>query len=365
MKFQKGGSLIRLVAFFVIAAVLTCTATFAASGWQSFLPNEPDSDNAAGNMPDGEVDENTDGQENSKQDEIPPPEIKHYLTGITIPTDGASSAPIAFVYGANDPLYGISSAIMTVEIPTENGATRYISLFSEDIYLGKIGSILPTRDYISGVATALGAILIHRGNDDAFKYSSGGYGGIDILQNTGYSYTEYSEYHYTNSDLVNALITNTKTETLRPKSVKAPFIHASTDVYGGASALSVVIPYSEANATHLVYNESERAYVLYKGTAAVKDLLNGKTCAYENAFVLFASATTYETAEATETVFDTQSGGEGYYFTRGTAQKITWTTDGDGNLVFYNEVGGLLTVNTGSSYIAFEKASRKSSVSYS
>ena len=31
MKFAKGGSLIRLVAFFVIAAVLTCTATFAAS----------------------------------------------------------------------------------------------------------------------------------------------------------------------------------------------------------------------------------------------------------------------------------------------------------------------------------------------
>lgn len=101
MKFAKGGSLIRLVAFFVIAAVLTCTATFAASGWQSFLPNEPDSDNAAGDMPDGEVDENTDGQDENKEEVIPPPEIKHYLTGITVSADKANAAPISFIYGAN------------------------------------------------------------------------------------------------------------------------------------------------------------------------------------------------------------------------------------------------------------------------
>ena len=111
--------------------------------------------------------------------------------------------------------------------------------------------------------------------------------------------------------------------------------------------------------------QSEKAYVLYKGESAVTDLLNGRTCDYDNAFVLFASATTYETAAATETVIDTAGGGEGYYFTRGTVQKITWTTDADGNLVFYNEVGGLLTVNTGSSYIAFEKASKKDSIIYS
>ena len=317
-------------------------------------------------MPDGEVDENTDGQDENKQEEItPPPEIKHYLTGLTISADGASSAPLAYVYGANEPLYGISSAIMTVEIPTENGVTRYISLFSKDIYLGKIGSILPTRDYISSVAKAFGAILIHRGNDDAFEYSGGEYSGVDILESTGYSYTEYSEYHYTNSDLIEALITNTRTESLRPKSVKAPYIHTTSEVYGGVTAISVVIPYSEANATHLVYSETERTYILHKGATAVKDLLNGRTCGYDNAFVLFASATTYETAVATETVLDTRSGGDGYYFTRGTMQKITWTTDGDGNLVFYNEAGGILTVNTGSSYIAFEKASKKDSVIYS
>ena len=61
MKKIKGGNLVKLVAFFVIAAVLTCTASFAANGWQSFVNNEPDSDDADGNPPDGDVDENTDG----------------------------------------------------------------------------------------------------------------------------------------------------------------------------------------------------------------------------------------------------------------------------------------------------------------
>ena len=41
MKKIKGGNLVKLVAFFVIAAVLTCTASFAANGWQSFVNNEP------------------------------------------------------------------------------------------------------------------------------------------------------------------------------------------------------------------------------------------------------------------------------------------------------------------------------------
>ena len=77
-------------------------------------------------IPDGEVDENTDGQDENKEEVIPPPEIKHYLTGITVSADKANAAPISFIYGANDPLYGISSALMTVEIPTENGETRKV-----------------------------------------------------------------------------------------------------------------------------------------------------------------------------------------------------------------------------------------------
>ena len=364
MKHLKGGSLLRVVAFFVIAAVLTCTATFAASGWQSFVDNEQNNDDAAQVIPpSGEVDDNKNDNE-STGEENPKPETKHYLTGVTVTPDEANSSPISFIYSSDSPIYGISSAFLTVEIPTENGNTRYLSLFQRGVYLGKIGSISPTRDYISDFAEALGTALVHKGNDDSFAYSEKTYGGMDILENSGYSYTEYTDYHYTNSDLVNALIKNNGINSMLSESVKAPFVHSKTEIRGNEVALSVVIPYSDSNTTQLVYSASDNAYTLYKGASAVKDLLNDKVCTYDNVFVLFADATTRETAEATETILDTRSGGAGFYFTRGTAFKITWSTDEAGNLVFYNERGEILSVNIGTSYIAFEKASRKNLISY-
>lgn len=364
MKSIKGGSLLRLVAFFVIAAILTCTVSFAAGGWQSFLDNEPDSDDAADSYTDGDVDENIDGSTENDSEAVIKPILKHYLTGIEITAAEAGCAPISFIYSASDPIYGISSAFLTVEIPTENGETRYLSLFSGGTYLGKIGSLSPTRGYINNISGALGAQLVYRGNDDSFSYSHSEPIGIDITQNSGYSYTEYSEYHYTNSDLVTAMIKNCGASQIQKSDVKAPFIHAESEIRGSETAMNIVIPYSESNTTQLAYHAIEGKYTLYKGSNAVKDLLNDRTVTYDNVFILFSDATTFETEDATETVFDTNGGGSGYYFTRGTAFKITWSADKDGNLSFYNDMGGLLSVNVGTSYIAFERSSRKNTVIY-
>ena len=365
MKNIKGVSLIRLVAFFVIATILTCTAVFATGGWQSFIQNEPDSDDTADTLlSSGDVDENTDGSNKTEDIIVPIPETKHYLTGLTIPNSEKKLSPISFIYSSNTPLYGISNAFLTIEMPTENGATRYVSLFSQSTYLGKIGSVSPTRNYIDRIANALGTTLIHRGNDDSFIYSDESSRGIDLLTNVGYSYTEYTEFHYTNSDLVTALIKNSGSGQIIKDTATAPFIHSESEIIFPDSALSVVIPYAENNTTQLIYNTTDNAYTLYKGTSAVKDLLNDKSCVYNNVFVLFANATTYENADTTETILDTRGGGEGYYFTRGTATRIIWSTDRDGNLVFTNENGTILSVNVGSSYIAFEKASRKNFITY-
>ena len=44
--------------------------------------------------------------------------------------------------------------------------------------------------------------------------------------------------------------------------------------------------------------------------------------------------------------------GEGYYISRGKAQKITWTKKSEkSNIKFYNESGKEIKVNTGKSYI--------------
>ena len=37
MKWLQNGNLTKLVAFFVISVVITCTVSFAANGWESFV----------------------------------------------------------------------------------------------------------------------------------------------------------------------------------------------------------------------------------------------------------------------------------------------------------------------------------------
>lgn len=367
MKFIKGGNLAKLVAFFLIVTILTCTVAFASGGWQSFTEGDSDSDDIAGGVipPDGNVDENTDGNNGvtpPPQDE-PAPVFTHYLTGLTVTAEEAARAPLAFVYSSTDPIYGLSYAFLTVEIPTEDGKTRLLGVTTGSDYIGKIGSIAPSRDYINAVAKRLGITLIHKGNDDSFAYSDVEFPTLDLTVHGGYSYTEYTEYHYTNSDLVSALFKNTATSSAKDPSVLAPFTFSSATVRGDKSASTVVIPYAEGNETSLIYDAATSTYTLYKSSGAIKDLLNDKSCNYANAFVLYANSTTYETQDATETVIDTVSGGVGYYFTMGTVQRISWTSDG-GNLVFLDEDGQRLAVNCGTSYIAFERASKINNTTY-
>ena len=69
MKWLQNGNLAKLVAFFVIAVVITCTVSFAANGWQSFIDN-PDSDKVVENTNSDKVDENTTDEPNTEKIEF-------------------------------------------------------------------------------------------------------------------------------------------------------------------------------------------------------------------------------------------------------------------------------------------------------
>ena len=59
-----------------------------------------------------------------------------------------------------------------------------------------------------------------------------------------------------------------------------------------------------------------------KNGAVKNDLLNDKTCEYDNIFILYSDSTTYETSEYTQTVLNTSSGGKGVYITNGKSTEI-------------------------------------------
>ncbi len=373
MKWLQNGNLAKLVAFFVIAVTICCTVSFAANGWQSFTQNKPDSDNSVTQTPNsGNVDENTDGNDKGNDDitvSVPDPKYYHYITGLEIPLEDTLKRPLCMVYSSSAPLYGISSSFLTIELPTEYGQTRLLAFTDSVDTLGKIGSLAPTRGYISTFASYFGGVLLSYGNDDTNEYS---YlepaASLDFKETSGYCYTEYNSYIYTNRDLVTAYMSNSKISAVTSEIKQIPYSFNESGVKvtsSGSSALTLDIIYSSDNTTELTYSEADGKYQYSKNGTAKKDLLNDKTSLYDNVFVLYADSTTYETEESTRLVLDTSTSGKGVYLNSGKMIDITWSRDSSGNLTFYNEVGEKLAVEIGSSYIAVVKASSKSSVKIS
>ena len=372
MKWLQNGNLAKLVAFFVISVVITCTVSFAANGWESFV----DDATSTGNVVSDNKNDNgktEDGEEENQPTDAPVtiPELKYYhsITGLQIEPDATLNRPLCFVFSSTDPLYGISSSYLTVELPTEYGNTRLLCFTDDAKTLGKIGSLAPSRGYISNLASYFGGILLCYGNDDSVKYEyTAPNGKLDFSETPGYCYTEYSSFVYTNADLVNAYLNNSKVEQTLSDEISLPYVFCNDGeklVIDGNVANSVYISYADGNSTQLIYSPVDNCYLLSKNTTVKNDLLNDKALKYDNSFILYADSTTYESAETTELIMDTYSHGTGIYLSGGEYVEITWERDSGGSLVFYNNDGDKLCVNRGTTYIGFVKSSMKSSVKIS
>ena len=372
MKWLQNGNLAKLVAFFVIAVVITCTVSFAANGWQSFINDDLSGDNVVAdnkNPSNNSTDEEKEADEENIPVVLPTPKYYHAITGLETDLEASLKRPLCLTFGASDPLYGISSSYLTIEFPTEYGNTRFLCFTDEAKSLGKIGSLSPSRGYISSLATYFGGILLSYGTDDAFEYQyCEPLDRLDFVETNGYCYTEYNSFVYTNGDLVNAFLNNSRVNLASSDVCNLPYSFPEPDKKAdidGLSATTISIAYSEKNSTQLNYSALDGCYVLSKNSIVKNDLLNDKPLKYDNAFILYSNSTTYETEADTQLILDTFTKGSGIYATNGVCIEITWEKDESDNLVFYNADGEKLIVNRGTTYISFVKASSKSSVKIS
>ena len=368
MNITKNGTPLKLVAFFLIAAMLVFTVGFASNGWQSSIP-----DSSVDSL--GGTNDNIDNGGSSPTDTTlpalkPTPEYIDYLTGLETTKEAYFLPYIAFSMRSDSSLYGISNSALTIELPTENGQTRFLSYINNAHAIDKIGSLAPTRDYISCVSAFFSNYLAFNGNDDSFEYEikDSGLTGPNFASNSGYSYTEYTEFVFTNGALIEAYFKSTQDTASTSASTSAsptlPFVFGSVTT-SGSDAVSVRIPYSESNTTELIYSAGSERYMLSKGGSLLTDRLNDKRLEYDNVFLLFCDSVTYETMSATETILDTDGSGIGYYLSRGKMVSFTWSVDASGNLTFLNSNGEVLLVNPGSSYIAYAKSSMVKSITFS
>jgi hypothetical protein len=256
---------------------------------------------------------------------------------------------------------------MLVEIPTENGQTRYLAYHTSLDGLGKLGAFSPTRDYISAIVNFFGGILVANGNDDIVSYDAPAQNlHLDLAKNTAYRYKENGKRIYSDESLLLSLVEKESidTEYIVTRSMPFDFCDINDTVLGKTKAHTVTVPYAVGMDSKLVYNENTERYTLIKGNIECTDMLTGNAAEFDNAFVLFSDMITYELSLGTQTVVSTASGGTGYYITKGTLTEIRWSVDESGDLRFFGLDGDVLVVNRGTSYLSYYKAADASAVTF-
>ena len=365
MKNSKYVSILKFCSLVIVIVLIISSVGFAVSG-RGIQGLETPND-TAGNIffPNNQIN----GEKNPSNDDSILPNNKepiiytHFnkITGLPISDLQANSTPYGTVIDPLSFIYGISSADLSIEFPIENGSSRLLSYSTSDSTMWKIGSLKPTRKFISNSSNLFGGVVVSYGCDDAVRYNCWETDKVTLdLSSYPDCYTvDNTSYIYTTEAMINTAI-NRMSATSMPSLYKdAPYFFSDSTIYGVATVNQASIPISSTNTTELIYDKINKQYVYYKNGSAKTDMLTGETIAYTNVFILFSNTITYENSDGIEMVFDTVSGGKGYYISNGTLTEFKWCVDETNNLKFYNLKNEELTINRGNVYISYYKASRE------
>lgn len=356
----------KLIAIALIVVVLLLITAIVAGGWKN-NDNEIEDGENVDNTPSDNIPTGTPPAEESIPQEPQIPEFLSYLTGLEVSGDVFNSKPYAFVMDTSASIYGISDSDLVFELPTENGNSRFLAFSSDISALGKIGALLPTRDYITALTKFYGGILVANGCDDLISYDSPvATLHLDISKYKDYTYTENAKNIYTSADIISELTGKENIDTASHKITSLPyeFCEYGGAVVGKTAAASISVPYSSANTVTLNYNPETQKYVYSKNGKVKNDMLSGDALSFTNAFVLFSDTVTYEKASGVEMVTEVHTSGTGYYASLGKLDEIRWTTDKNGELKFYCLDGKTLVVNRGNSYFSYYKSSDSQKVTF-
>ncbi len=364
MNKQKANSYPKLFAVFLVAIILVFSVGLVADGWQESQGPTVDNNSDKIDSPSDKVDENTNTETNdsqgSDQPEIYIPKYVNYLTGLECSENLYVKRHGAFIFNSKSPLYGISNADMIIEFPTESGETRFAALINNPKELGKIGSIAPTRNYISSVINYFNSFEVRNGIEGVASDIIVNSGSFDMSINKGYHYTEFGNFVYTNGNMISAGIGTEGVQQNYEGKETLPYNFAPFGknlVCTDRVATNIKLPFSDSDGSELRYYSSNEKYTLIKNGSAIHDMLSGKTLEFDNCIILFANSVTYETMNGIDFNIDTSGSGLGYYLTKGTVSNISWSVSESGELLFLNDAGEILTVNRGSMYISYIKAS--------
>lgn len=285
--------------------------------------------------------------------------IRSYLTGEMIDVKQGNRRPLAIMM-SNDkealPQYGINRAGVVYEAPMEGDIHRYMALIEDYDDLERIGSVRSCRTYFTYFAREYDAIYAHFGQSSfALPYLKNvdNINGIEGIGTTAfYRSSDKKQPHnaYASSDRIKAAIEKLGYRTEYDDSYEGHFQFAKGDeqiVPDGEIAYKVIPGYGN-NDPWFEYQEKDGVYHRFQYGAHHKG--NEGLIEVKNIIFQYVEWGYYATTPYLN--INVHTGHEGFYFTNGKCQKITWKKDGEFGVTHYYDLdGNEITLNKGKTWI--------------
>ena len=292
--------------------------------------------------------------------------IRSYLTGEMVDVAIGNRRPLA-VMMSNDkeslPQYGINRAGVVYEVPVEGEMNRYMALIEDYDGLERIGSVRSARTCYTYFAREYDAIFAHYGQSTfAKKYLNNvdNINGLDGIGGTAYYRTKDRKAPhnaYTSGERVNKAIEKLGYRTGYGDSYEGHFQFArgKEQIVPDSDDAFKVVPGYPMNKPWFEYQESDGLYHRFQYGRHHKG--NEGLIAVKN--IIFQYVEWGHYASTPYLNINVHKGREGYYFTNGKYQKITWKKDGEfGVTRYYDLDGNEITLNKGKTWICIIGADR-------
>ncbi len=281
------------------------------------------------------------------------------LTGVEEFTDAsiASQRPVAIMVNnvnvAQKVQTGLSKADIIYETEVEGGITRLMAVYQDISDLDKIGTVRSARYPYVDLALGHNAIYVHCGQDptycaphlsdiDHLSIDTNSKGAKRIANGLSSEHTLYALA----GDLWENISTTFDVNNTNPASWATFSTDPVTLDGGAATTINVDFPQKDTNFT---YDATTGLYTRLSDGNQLTDYYTQEVTTVKNVFVLMTSITNYPDGKHRKVDL---TGGDGYYFTNGTAKAIKWTK-GEANapLKFTDVNGAEITVSAGNSWV--------------
>ena len=286
------------------------------------------------------------------------PEIKNYLDSYI----NTNERPIAVMIDNDNkdarPQAGLDEAYLMYEMPVEGGATRFMVLF-RNTNTEKIGPVRSSRHYFLDFVKENDAIYTHYGwspkaSQDISKFGVNNINGVSgAAGNVFWRERKFKgDWHsaYTSIERIKERASNrgykSETDTKNEIKYSTEYINLPEENI----ATEITLPYAGMYKTGYKYNAETGLYEKQINNAP-HTMQNGNVLSFKNIIVELIADKPLGDGSARREII-TSGSGNGYYFTNGAFEEITWSKASRTEPTVYKKTDGEeLLINPGNTII--------------